>query len=50
MLGQADVRGQIGEPEEIAEIVLYLASPASNYINGKVISANGGERSALPPM
>ncbi|WP_329138585.1 SDR family oxidoreductase [Streptomyces sp. NBC_01476] len=48
MLGQANVRGRVGEPEEIAEIVLFLAGPASSYINGTVISATGGERSSLP--
>jgi NAD(P)-dependent dehydrogenase (short-subunit alcohol dehydrogenase family) len=47
-LGRANARGQVGEPEEIARIVLFLVSDASSYINGSVIAANGGELSALP--
>jgi hypothetical protein len=29
ILGQANARGRVGEPEEIAEIVLFLADPAT---------------------
>ncbi|MEU4238198.1 SDR family oxidoreductase [Actinoplanes sp. NPDC026619] len=48
LLGQANIRGQVGEPEEIAEVVLFLVDDRSSYINGTVVLANGGERSALP--
>lgn len=34
--------GRLAEPEDIAETVLYLASPASNYVTGKVLSVDGG--------
>ncbi|MEQ4210202.1 SDR family oxidoreductase [Actinopolymorpha sp. B9G3] len=37
-----------GEPREIAEIIAFLASPASSYINGAIPFANGGELSTLP--
>ena len=33
---------------EIAEVVLFLVDPRSSYVNGTVVVANGGERSALP--
>lgn len=34
--------GRLGQPDDIAQIVSFLASPASGWINGQVIKANGG--------
>jgi NAD(P)-dependent dehydrogenase (short-subunit alcohol dehydrogenase family) len=48
VLGQANLRGRVGEPDEIADVVLFLVDDRSSYINGTVVIANGGERSALP--
>jgi NAD(P)-dependent dehydrogenase (short-subunit alcohol dehydrogenase family) len=33
---------RLAEPEEIAETILYLASPRSSYVTGQVIAADGG--------
>jgi acetoacetyl-CoA reductase len=35
--------GRLGEPEEIARCVTFLASDDSQFINGSTISANGGQ-------
>ena len=48
MLGRANLRERIGEPDEIARIVGFLVDADSSYINGTVIVANGGEPSSLP--
>ena len=34
--------GRLGQPEDIARVVSFLASPESGWINGQVIKANGG--------
>jgi acetoacetyl-CoA reductase len=35
--------GRLGEPEEIARIVAFLASDGAGFITGSTISANGGQ-------
>ena len=32
----------LGRPEQIADAVLFFASPASEYITGQVLSVSGG--------
>ncbi len=34
--------GRVGEPEDIADVALFLASPASRYVTGQVIVVDGG--------
>lgn len=35
--------GRLGEPEEIARVVVFLASEDAGFITGSTISANGGQ-------
>ena len=33
---------RLGKPEDTAELVAFLASPAGHWVNGQVIRVNGG--------
>jgi len=39
---RATPMGRLGSPAEIAQAVLFLASPRASFITGQVLSANGG--------
>jgi NAD(P)-dependent dehydrogenase (short-subunit alcohol dehydrogenase family) len=41
VIGQIPV-GRLGEPEEIARVVEFLADPESGYITGEMYGINGG--------
>ncbi len=34
--------GSLGEPEDVAEVALFLASPGARYITGQVLNVDGG--------
>jgi 3-oxoacyl-[acyl-carrier protein] reductase len=34
--------GRLGQPDDIAGVVSFLAGPDSGWVNGQVIRANGG--------
>ena len=34
--------GRLGEPEEVAEVVAFLASDAAGYLTGTTIDVGGG--------
>ncbi|WP_328498703.1 SDR family oxidoreductase [Streptomyces sp. NBC_00414] len=48
VLDRTNARGRAGDPGEIADIVSFLVGPASSYVNGSVLFADGGELSSLP--
>jgi NAD(P)-dependent dehydrogenase (short-subunit alcohol dehydrogenase family) len=41
-LARAYPLGRIGEPQDIANAVLFLASPLSSWVTGQVLSVSGG--------
>jgi 3-oxoacyl-[acyl-carrier protein] reductase len=34
--------GRVGEPDDIADVALFLASPAARYLTGQVVAVDGG--------
>ncbi|OLP62664.1 short-chain dehydrogenase [Xaviernesmea oryzae] len=40
--GPAHPLGRVGQPEDIAEIIAFLASPASSFMTGTMVMADGG--------
>ncbi len=39
---QQILAGRVGTPEEVADTIVFLASPAAAYITGQIIGVNGG--------
>ena len=42
LLGQSAMH-RLGKPDEVADLVLYLASDRSSFINGQIIRVDGGK-------
>ena len=44
---------RMGEPSEVADVLAWLLSPASSYVNGVVFAIDGGETAGIkgpPPV
>ncbi|WP_020667767.1 SDR family NAD(P)-dependent oxidoreductase [Amycolatopsis nigrescens] len=44
--GEVHPLGRVAQPEEIAEVIGFLASPRSSFITGAVVAADGGYTAA----
>jgi 3-oxoacyl-[acyl-carrier protein] reductase len=40
--------GRYGEPEEVGRVAAFLLSPAASYVNGSIVSVDGGMIRSLP--
>jgi NAD(P)-dependent dehydrogenase (short-subunit alcohol dehydrogenase family) len=41
-MGRRSPVGRLGEPEEIAEAIVWLCSDAASYVTGHALEADGG--------
>lgn len=42
LLAEKNPSGRVGQPQDIANLISFLASDKANYINGETIGVNGG--------
>jgi NAD(P)-dependent dehydrogenase (short-subunit alcohol dehydrogenase family) len=42
-VAKANPSGRLAEPEDIADVVVFLATDAARYVVGQLIHVNGGD-------
>jgi 3-oxoacyl-[acyl-carrier protein] reductase len=40
--------GRVGEPEDVADLICYLASREAGYITGQLLNVDGGYLAHMP--
>ena len=46
-MGGLSLTGRIGEPEEIADVVVWLSSDGASYLMGQTLEVDGGVAAAV---
>ena len=41
-VGATTIMARVAQPDEMASVIVFLASPGASYITGAVIAADGG--------